>query len=131
VSARVVGVADGFQIWSSRFERPAAEAFVLDFVGSAVSEGLLDLGWLNRLCLLDPLRGDATFEAHRRSVEERAARVARAWRASPESMDEALASLPAGDQVPRTIESRARRGRRDPGVAEDVGAAAGDHRRAA
>jgi TolB-like protein/Tfp pilus assembly protein PilF len=68
----------------------------LEFVGTAVAEGLHDLAWMSRLNLLDPLRADPTFEAHRRTVEERAARVIAAWRASPESLDDALATLPAG-----------------------------------
>jgi len=41
VSARVVGVADGFQIWSSRFERPAGAAFALnDDVARAIAAAL-------------------------------------------------------------------------------------------
>src|SRR5262249_15117883 len=41
VSARLVGVADGFQIWSARFERPAAGAFVLnDEVAQAIANAL-------------------------------------------------------------------------------------------
>jgi len=41
VSARLVGVADGFHIWSSRFERPAAAAFALnDEVARAIATAL-------------------------------------------------------------------------------------------
>ncbi len=41
VSARLVGVADGFQIWSSRFERPAGEAFALnDDVARGIASAL-------------------------------------------------------------------------------------------
>jgi serine/threonine-protein kinase len=41
VSARLVGVADGFQIWSSRFERPAGGAFALnDDVARAIAAAL-------------------------------------------------------------------------------------------
>jgi serine/threonine-protein kinase len=66
---------------------------VLELVEAAVNEGLLDLGWMNRLKLLDPLRGDPRFEALRVRVQERAARVGVAWRGPEESLDEALASL--------------------------------------
>jgi len=68
-------------------------ALCLEFVSVAVAAGLLDLAWLNRLRLLDPLRGDPTFEDLRRTVEARATRVTLAWRGSLESLDEALASL--------------------------------------
>lgn len=66
---------------------------VLQMVDAAVAEGLFDLCWLNRLKLLDPLRGDARFEALRGRVQERAARVGASFRGPEESLDEALASL--------------------------------------
>jgi serine/threonine-protein kinase len=41
VNARLIGVADGFQLWSSRFDRPAADAFALnDEVARAIAEAL-------------------------------------------------------------------------------------------
>jgi serine/threonine-protein kinase len=73
-------------------------AACLEFLSAAVSAGLLDLAWINRLRLLDPLRGDPAFEALRRTVEERAAHVTLAWRGSVESLEEALASLPSGSE---------------------------------
>ncbi|MGZ3449323.1 MAG: protein kinase domain-containing protein [Polyangiales bacterium] len=66
---------------------------VLELVEVAVEEGLLDLAWMNRLGLLDPLRGDAKFEELHARVRERAERVAAAWHAPAESLDDALASL--------------------------------------
>ncbi|MGZ5968890.1 MAG: hypothetical protein ACXWP4_14555 [Polyangiales bacterium] len=48
---------------------------------------------MSRLGLLDPLRGDAKFEELHARVRERAERVATAWRAPAESLDDALASL--------------------------------------
>ena len=69
-------------------------ALARDFVVAAVDEGLLDLAWMTRMRLLDPLRGDPTFEACRRTVAERAELVARAWQTSSESVEEALASVP-------------------------------------
>jgi hypothetical protein len=76
---------------------PGNHALALEFIGDAVDAGLLDLAWMTRMRALDPLRGDPTFEARLRTVAERAERVVEAWRASSESLDEALASLPAGD----------------------------------
>ena len=66
---------------------------VLELVQVAVQDGLLDLGWMNHLRLLDPLRGDAKFEELRKRVLERAARVAAAWRGPAETLEQALASL--------------------------------------
>jgi serine/threonine-protein kinase len=65
----------------------------LEAVSSAVDDGLLDLAWMNRLRLLDPLRGDPRFEALRTRVSARAEQVQTAWRGPAESLDEALASL--------------------------------------
>ncbi|MFI5301781.1 MAG: tetratricopeptide repeat protein, partial [Polyangiales bacterium] len=65
----------------------------LTLVEAAVDRGLLDLAWMNRLKLLDPLRSDARFEALRARVAERAAAVAVAWRGAPETLEGALASL--------------------------------------
>jgi hypothetical protein len=59
----------------------------------AVDEGLLDLAWMNRLRLFDPIRSDARFEALRQRVRERADRVAFAWRGPTESLDQAHASV--------------------------------------
>jgi TolB-like protein len=66
---------------------------VLELIGSAVREGLLDLAWMNRLRLLDPLRGDAKFEALRERVKKRADRVVASWRGPAETLEAALASL--------------------------------------
>jgi hypothetical protein len=66
---------------------------VIEFVEAAVQDGLLDLAWMNRLRLLDPIRTDAKFEELRQRVSSRAERVAVAWRGPEESLDEALASL--------------------------------------
>jgi len=49
------------------------------FVTEAVNEGLLDLAWMNRLKLLDPLRGRPEFEALRTQVAARAQKVVAAW----------------------------------------------------
>jgi hypothetical protein len=65
----------------------------LDFVREAVDAGLLDLAWMNRLSLLDPLRDDARFGELRHAVEERGARVREAWLGPPEPVEHALASL--------------------------------------
>jgi serine/threonine-protein kinase len=65
---------------------------VLEIVGLAVSEGLLDLAWMNRLTLLDPLRANPEFEVLRQRVRERARRVAEAWRGPAETLAGALAS---------------------------------------
>jgi serine/threonine-protein kinase len=41
VSARVIGVADGFQLWAKRFDRPAADVLVLnDEAAHAIAEAL-------------------------------------------------------------------------------------------
>jgi aminoglycoside phosphotransferase (APT) family kinase protein len=64
---------------------------VIDFIESAVTDGLLDLGWMSRLRLFDPIRGDARFLALRQRV--RAERVAVAWRGPAESLDEALSTI--------------------------------------
>jgi TolB-like protein len=41
VNARVLGVADGFQLWAKRFDRPAADALAMnDEAGQAIAEAL-------------------------------------------------------------------------------------------
>jgi hypothetical protein len=66
---------------------------VIDFVETAVGDGLLDLAWMRRLRLFDPIRADPRFEALSQRVRERAEQVAIAWRGPAESLDDALASL--------------------------------------
>jgi hypothetical protein len=65
----------------------------LELVQQAVDAGLFDLAWMNRLPLLDPLRGDERFEALRRTVAARAAHVTDAWHGAPDTFAQALASL--------------------------------------
>jgi hypothetical protein len=65
----------------------------LDRIESAVSRGLLDLAWMSRLRLLDPLRGDPRFQALHERVHDRASQVAQAWRGDAETVDGALAGL--------------------------------------
>jgi TolB-like protein len=66
---------------------------MLELVEAVVQEGLLDLAWMNRLKLLDPLRADPKFEELQWRVRQRAARVSSAWRGPAETLDEALATL--------------------------------------
>lgn len=68
-------------------------AGALELVEAAVDKGLLDFAWINRLRLLDPLRGDPRFEALRARVRERAARVVASYHAPGESVAEAIAAL--------------------------------------
>lgn len=70
-------------------------ALALELLAGAVDEGLQDLAWTIHLRALDPLRREPAFAALQHRVEERAAAVLRGWRAPPESLDEALASLQA------------------------------------
>ncbi len=69
------------------------EDVALEFVEEAVNEGLLDLAWLNRVPLLEPLRGNARFEALRQRVAKRAEEVIVAWQGPAETIADALASL--------------------------------------
>jgi serine/threonine-protein kinase len=65
----------------------------IDFIEAAVGDGLLDLAWMRRLRLFDPIRANPRFEGLSQRVRERAERVAVAWRGPAESLEEALASL--------------------------------------
>jgi serine/threonine-protein kinase len=65
----------------------------LDFVGEAVDVGFLDVAWMDRFTLLDPLRAEPRFQTLRAAVAERAARVRAAWRDPPEAVEHAIASL--------------------------------------
>jgi serine/threonine-protein kinase len=66
---------------------------VIDFVEEAVGAGLLDLAWMSRLRLFDPIRANPRFEGLSQRVRERAEQVIVAWRGPAESLDDALASL--------------------------------------
>ncbi len=71
------------------------EDVALQFVEEAVNDGLLDLAWLNRLPLLEPLRGNARFEELRQLVATRAQAVVVAWQGPAETLADALTSLEA------------------------------------
>jgi serine/threonine-protein kinase len=66
---------------------------VIDFIEAAVADGLLDIAWMRRLRLFDPIRANPRFEGLTQRVRERAERVVVAWRGPPESLDDALTSL--------------------------------------
>jgi hypothetical protein len=66
---------------------------VLAPIEAAVNAGLLDLAWMSRLRLFDPLRGDPRFQTLHARVRERASQVVEAWRGEPETLEGALASL--------------------------------------
>lgn len=72
-----------------------SHALALEMIRGAVDAGLLDLSWMARLSMFDPLRDDRAFDELLRTVEARARRVTDAWRAPTESLEEALASLPS------------------------------------
>jgi len=65
VSARVASVADGFQIWSARFQRPVAEAFALnDDVARGIAAALsAKLAQDARSLPTDPIAIDLYFRA--------------------------------------------------------------------
>ncbi|WP_394837900.1 protein kinase [Pendulispora rubella] len=75
VSARIVSVGDGFQLWASRFERPEADFLkVGDEIACAISRALsIERPEGNRQTIEDPLAYDlylrARHELHRYSPE--------------------------------------------------------------
>jgi len=75
VTARIVSVGDGFQLWASRFERPESDFLkVGDEIACAISRALtVDRPEANRQTLEDPIAYDlylrARHELHRYSPE--------------------------------------------------------------
>jgi len=65
----------------------------LEFVEKAVENGLVDLAWMDRLSLLEPVRASPAFVIARAKVAARADAVVAAWRGPLESPASALASL--------------------------------------
>jgi serine/threonine-protein kinase len=82
-----------FQLMTEQLMLYAHHDAALDAIESAVNEGLIDLSWMRRLRLLDPVRENPRFTAALAVVRSRAERVVAAWRGPVESHEEALASL--------------------------------------
>ena len=80
VNARLIGVADGFQLWAKRFDRPAADALVInDEAAQAIAEALtVHFTAKRRAAPADPIAIDLYLRASHEYAKFWSADVARA-----------------------------------------------------
>ena len=91
-NARLIGVADGFQLWAKRFDRPAADALLInDAAAEAIAEALtVHFAVKPRAAPTDPVAIDLYLRASHELAKFLRANVARAV----ELYEEALAHAP-------------------------------------